>query len=121
MGKRETITAEKFISAIPGTAGIISTIAKKVGCEWHAAKKYIDKYPSIRQAYDDECNSVLDLAEVGLIKLIQSGELSAIKYYLSTKGKHRGYVERVEQTGADGGPVEIKYIEVIMPPEEPSA
>ena len=28
-------------------------------------------------------------------------------FYLKTKGKHRGYVERNETTGKDGGPLSI--------------
>lgn len=40
MGKN-LYTAAQFIEAIPGTGGIISAIAKRVGCDWITAKKYI--------------------------------------------------------------------------------
>ena len=30
-------TAQTFIDAIPGTGGIVSAIARKVGCEWNTA------------------------------------------------------------------------------------
>ena len=61
---------QDFIDAIPGTAGIISTIAKKVGCSWHTAKRYIETYPTIAQAYADECAVVLDFAESDIDDLI---------------------------------------------------
>lgn len=103
---------DDFIKAIPGTGGIITSIAKKVGCEWHTAKKYIDKHASVKLVYDAECEGLIDLAEVKLIKAIESGDLSAIKFYLTTKGKRRGYTEKVqmEHTGKDGGPVQNEVI-----------
>jgi hypothetical protein len=64
--------------------GIISAIARKVDCEWNTAKAYIDKYPTIKQAYDNECQTILDMAETGLYKAIREGKDWAIKYILST-------------------------------------
>jgi len=107
MGK-PLFTTEQFMSAIPGTGGIITAIARKVGCDWHTAKKYIDGYATIKRAYQDECETVTDVAELELIKLVKAGDLSAVKFYLSTKGKSRGYVERQEVTGADSGPLTIR-------------
>ena len=49
-----------------------------------------------------------DFAEGKLMACVQNGEFAAIKYYLGTIHKKRGYVERQEQTGAEGGPVETK-------------
>src|SRR5512146_2891765 len=105
MGKPNQFTAEQFITAIANSAGIITTIAKRVGCDWHTAKKYIDNYPTIQQAYDDECEAVLDMAETELYKAVKGGKDWAVKYILATKGKRRGYVERQEISGKDGGPV----------------
>ena len=93
----EIYRAQQFIDVIPGSAGIITTIAKRVGCAWHTAKKYIEKYATIRRVYESECESMLDLAELEALKLIKAGDSSMIRWYLSTKGKNRGYVERVEQ------------------------
>ena len=38
---------------------------------------------------------------------IDGGNVSAITFYLSTKGKGRGYVRRNEVAGDTGGPVEL--------------
>ncbi len=94
MGKSPT--AAELIAAIPGTGGIISAIARRVGCSWHTAKKYIQEMPTVKAVYEDECESVLDLAEVKLIEAVKGGDLAAVKYMLSTKGKGRGYTERQE-------------------------
>ena len=88
--------AQDFKDAIPGTGGIISSIARKVGCDWSTAKRWITEYPTVKQAYDDECESVLDMAEGVLLKNIKDGDSADAKWYLSRKGKRRGYVERQE-------------------------
>jgi len=106
---KELFTAQQFIEAIPGTGGIITAIARKVGCAWHTAKKYIDNYATIQRAYQDECESILDLAEAKVISAIKDGDSQMIRYYLSTKGKRRGYSERHEITGAEGGPLEMVW------------
>jgi len=108
MGKNNHYLAQQFIDAIPGTGGIITAIAKKVGCDWHTAKKYIDTYATVGQAYQDECEKVLDLAESKVIEMIHASDGQMVRYYLSTKGKRRGYTERQEITGADGGEVHIR-------------
>ena len=113
MGK-PLYTSKQFVDAIPGTGGIVTAIARRVGCDWHTARKYIDEHPTVAQAYQDECESVLDMAEAKTIELIKSGDQQMIRYYLSTKGKKRGYVERQEVTGADGGPVGLQIVEEIV-------
>jgi hypothetical protein len=109
-GHNGTYTAAQFIVAIPGTAGIVSAIAKRVGCDWHTAKRYIAKYPTVQRAYDDEAEKVLDLAETKVIEAINTGDMGTARWYLSTKGKNRGYAERREITGADGNELTIRII-----------
>ena len=87
MANKRQYKATDFISAIPGTAGIIDTIAKKVGCDWHTAKKYIDEYPSIMQAYSDEVERVSDMAVTVIIKAIKEGDTATAKWYLTKKRK----------------------------------
>ena len=87
MANKRQYKATDFISAIPGTAGIIDTIAKKVGCDWHTAKKYIDEYPSIMQAYSDEVERVSDMAVAVVIKAIKEGDTATAKWYLTKKRK----------------------------------
>lgn len=119
MGK-ELYTAKQFIDAIPGTGGIVSTIADRVGCKWHTARKYIEEYPTVKEAYNEEIERVIDLAEGVLIKNIQTAAKRAkegrdvdtadAKWFLSRKAKSRGYVERQEVTGAEGGKLQIEYV-----------
>lgn len=94
MAKR--FSQKTILEAIRGSGGIINTVAKKLDVEWHTAKKYIFKYKSTRQAYDNEREKILDLADQGLYHLVQKKDLGAIKWLQSTKGKERGYTPKVE-------------------------
>jgi hypothetical protein len=88
MGRRKKqYPASDFINAIPGTGGIIATIAKRVGCDWWTAKRAIDRYPSVKAAYEAECETVNDLAESTLIKSIKDGDVAAAKWWLTKKRK----------------------------------
>ena len=106
---RANYKAQDFINAIPGSGGIISTIAARVGCDWSTAKKYITDYPTVAQVHQDECEKVTDLAETEIIKAIRNGDTHTAKWYLTMKGRERGYAktERQEVTGPDGDPVQF--------------
>lgn len=105
--------AGDFIDAIPGTGGIISTIAKKVGCTWHTARDHIENYPTVQKAYDDECEVVTDVAESRLIGAIRDGDVGAAKWWLTRKGKDRGFVESHAVDVTSGGekvPATVVYL-----------
>jgi hypothetical protein len=112
--------AETFIKAIAGSGGIVSTIATRVGCDWHTARRYIDDHATVRAAYDAERETLVDACEsvvVMNVKLAQqtqregrSADTSDAKWVLSRLGKERGYVERSEVTGKDGTPLIKGYV-----------
>lgn len=100
---RNHYTTEQFIKAIPGTGGIITAVAKKVGCDWYTAKKYITHYATVQTAYQAERETVKDEVETALIVEAKGGESWAVKYYLSTQAKDRGYSEKQEIDLVSGG------------------
>ena len=79
-------TARQFILAIPGTGGVISIIAERVGCAWHTAKKYITEYPTVTQAYENEKHKVDDKAMSNIYKSITTdGNLETSKWWVRMK------------------------------------
>lgn len=122
MAGRNQYRAEDFIKAIPGTGGIISVIAQRVGCAWHTAKKYIEEYATVGQAYNDEIELITDLAESVVIgnirwaydrqrKSKEPVDSSDAKWYLTRKGKERGYTEKSEMDVTSGGePITISVV-----------
>jgi len=121
MGRSNQYTAAQFIEAIKGSRGIVSTIARRVGCHWNTADKYINEYPTVRAAYDAEKEALLDLSEsvvarnIEIAQQIQDNEGEMVdtadaKWYLTMKGKGRGYIksQHLEHTGEDGGEIVVK-------------
>lgn len=80
-------TTKQFVSAIPGTGGVIASIAKRVGCDWETAKKYVEKYPTIKQAYENEKNAIDDMAESVVLRSIKDGDVATAKWWLVKKRK----------------------------------
>ena len=75
-------TAGQFIKAIKGSGGVISAIADAVGCSWHTARKYIDQYPTVREAWENERQRITDRARHNIIKSIGDGDLQMSKWWL---------------------------------------
>ena len=61
-----------------------------------------------------------DFAEFELFKKIKEGNLTATIFFLKCKAKDRGYIERSEVTGKEGGVIEIasNTVDITKLPEE---
>ena len=90
------ITAKEIIEAIKGSAGIVSTIAKNLGIDWHTTEKYINLFPTAKKAYQDEVEKILDMSEGVILDSISSKDTASAKWYLTKKGKQRGYGDEAE-------------------------
>lgn len=109
MGKSRYSALKKddVLKAIKGSYGIISTISKNIGCNPHTAKKLIDKWEETQNAYEDECDLILDKSESLVYKSIEEGDIQTAKWVLSRKGKSRGWNEDNTIKLANGDPLNI--------------
>src|SRR5215467_7995587 len=85
--------------ALRKSGGIISAAAKILeaaggSCTPQTVRNYIKRYPSLQTVIEETVELNLDLAESNLIAKIGNKNMTAIIFYLKTKGKHRGFVER---------------------------
>lgn len=108
MAGRERYTAQQFIDAMPGTGGVISALANRVGCTWHTAKKYVDEYATVHKAWEAESNRINDLAKYNLVQALQDGDLQISKWWAQVKIPEFALKARLEHTGKDDGPIEVK-------------
>lgn len=98
---------EAVIEAIQGSGAVISTVAKRLGVNWHTAKKRCYQWEATRLALEDEEQRILDMAESKLFESINNGNTQDAKWLLSTKGKHRGYSEKTQHEVEHSGTVQI--------------
>lgn len=91
MGKPKTYTKEEVLKAIEGCSTIVTTVAKRLNCNWNTALKYINKWQETKLAYENERQTIGDFTEGKLIENVKKGDMGAIKYFLSKKYKDRGY------------------------------
>jgi len=89
-------TKKALIEALEKSLGVVTTACKQVGIGRTTFYDYINKDDDFAKQVADIQNIALDFAESQLHKQIQDGNTSATIFYLKTKGKKRGYVERNE-------------------------
>ena len=96
-GQPEKASVKKILKAIPGTGGLKSAIAVKLGVHYRTILNYEAKYETVKQAIEEEKEKILDKAESVLFVKIQDGDEDTCKWFLARKGKNRGYTEKIEQ------------------------
>lgn len=104
-----------IIDVIYAKQGIVTQVAKALGVSrnaiYDAGKRWASVAVALEDAKHDYDETVLDEAEIKLREAVRNGESWALKYVLSTKGKKRGYVERQEVTGKDGGDLRVRFVD----------
>ena len=98
-----------FIDALEQSLGVITTACKKTGIPRRTIYNWIESDEDFKAAVDDVGEVAIDFVESQLFKQIKAGNPSSTIFYLKTKAKHRGYVERQEVTGPNGGPIQNEF------------
>ena len=96
MTTKTNILKSSLLEALEQSLGIVTTACKIVGCNRSTFYKYYDNDKKFRDQVDELQNMTLDFAESQLHKQIKEGNTTATIFYLKTKGKKRGYIERKE-------------------------
>jgi len=85
-----------MLEALERSLGIVSTAAKAANIDRQTHYNWLKDDPNYKAAVEAIQESVIDFAESHLYKLIKEGNPAANIFYLKTKGKNRGYIERQE-------------------------
>lgn len=98
-----------MIEALEKSLGIVTTACKQVGISRQTHYEWLREDENYKAAVEGIADIALDFAESKLHKSIEGGSDTAIIFYLKTKGKRRGYVERVENEAIGETVIRVKY------------
>ena len=85
-----------ILEALEQSLGVVTSACKKVGVGRTTFYGWLADDEDFAKQVKDIENVALDFAESQLHKQIKDGNASSTIFYLKTKGKKRGYVERSE-------------------------
>ncbi len=108
MNKSRHIKKEAILQALENSLGVVTVACKKTDTPRSTYYKWLKEDEEFAQAVKEIENIALDFAESQLHTQIKDGSTSATIFYLKTKGKKRGYIERSELDLSSGDePIKI--------------
>lgn len=96
MANKTQHNKKALLEALEKTLGIVTQACKIVGINRWTYYEYLKKDEEFKKKVDELSDVALDFVESNLHKNIEKGKEASIIFYMKTKGKHRGYVEKIE-------------------------
>jgi len=87
---------KRMFEALQDQLGVITAAAKQTGISRRTHYKWLKKDDNYQYWIKQIPDLCLDFVENALFKNIKAGKTAEIIFYLKTKGKHRGYIEKSE-------------------------
>jgi len=85
-----------MLDALEKSLGVVTAACKSVGVGRTTHYLWMDTDSEYKAAVEELSDVAIDFAESQLHKQIKEGNSTATIFFLKTKGKKRGYVERQE-------------------------
>ena len=85
-----------MIEALEQSLGVVTTACKIIGISRETHYRWLKEDPEYKEKVEGLIDVALDFAESQLHKQIRDGNSTATIFFLKTKGKNRGYIERQE-------------------------
>jgi hypothetical protein len=120
-----TLKKNAMLKALESTLGVVTSACEVVGIDRRTHYRWLQEDEAYRVQVESLTDLAVDFAESQLFELIKGahrevstpdGEViriqdapntSATIFYLKTRGKKRGYVERTELAGVNDAPIQI--------------
>lgn len=104
------VSVKALEKAIAEHRGNITRVAQAVGLSRKSVYNRIEASPALQAAVQEAREALIDLVEGGLYDAAVRGSLTAQIAVLNNHpvSRQRGWGQRMELTGANGGPVVVK-------------
>lgn len=118
--KKNEKNLKKYIRIAEESNGLYSDFYNRADISATTFYRWIDKnsdsfweefYNDVLSILDIKRNELLDLSETKLQEMIEAGDFQAVKFYLSTVGKKRGYGNNIELDANIDADIKIKFSE----------
>lgn len=87
-----------MIKALRATLGVVSPACEMAGIARSTHYRWYDEDLNYKDCVDEVIEFQLDFVESKLFENINNNDTTATIFYLKTRARHRGYVERKETT-----------------------
>ena len=105
----------KYLKILTECKGIITMACNKANINRSCHYDWIDDIEGFKEAVEDATEAAIDHVESKLYNLIDANDTTATIFYLKTKAKKRGYVERQETeiSGSLSVSIEDQLLELV--------
>ena len=94
VARRKELMAE-FLIAFEKTLGVVTPAAQMIGVKRSTIYRWREMYPEFDKACKEISEVAVDFVETQLYKLIKDGSEASTIFYMKTKGRDRGYAEKL--------------------------
>jgi hypothetical protein len=94
MNTKTSNNKKRMLEALEKTLGVVTPAAKMININPCTHYEWLKNDPDYAEKVQELENIALDFAESKLHGLINSGDTVATIFYLKSKGKKRGYIEK---------------------------
>ncbi len=107
---KNDITKKAMLEALEKSLGVVTSACKTVDISRETHYRWLREDADYKAAVEALSDVALDFAESQLHKQIKDGNSTATIFFLKTKGKKRGYIERQEVEVASGKMFQIEVL-----------
>lgn len=93
--RRKELMAD-FLVAFEKSLGVVTPAAKMIGVKRSTIYRWREMYPEFDAACREISDVAVDFVETKLYKLIEQGSEASTIFYMKTKGRDRGYAEKLQ-------------------------
>lgn len=110
--RKRNLPLKAYEVAIKKYDGYVSDIAKALNVSHQAVYQRINASKKLKQIIEEIDDKITDQCEKALKRQIDADNMTAVIFHLKTKGKKRGYSERVENelSTKDDKPLPVKVV-----------
>ena len=100
---------QKLLKALEESHGVVTNACRKAGISRAQYYRYLQQDEKFAQAVEEIQEAAIDFVESQLFKQIKEGNITGQIFYLKTKGKHRGYIEKTQVQQETTGSIQFDF------------